>query len=142
MLEYEKYIESIKKSNGSNRVDEIFGLWRYMGDDIGLSQDCRIIIGDYMLSIYQDLEFYEKHAAIQVIMKAGDWSNEREIVFDYFGEVFSRFKIDAELLSNYLCVLEGLDNWKAKQEREFWDLTTAFRDAYERLKAGNSKHLN
>ena len=44
MLEYEKYIESIKKSNGSNRVDEIFGLWRYMGDDIGLSQDCRMAL--------------------------------------------------------------------------------------------------
>ena len=107
MLEYEKYIESIKKSNGSNRVDEIFGLWRYMGGNIGLSQDCRIIIGDYMLSIYQDLEFYEKHAAIQVLMKAGDWSNEREIVFDYFGRYF----LDSKLMQNYCRIISVY--WKA-----------------------------
>ncbi|GAA6118195.1 hypothetical protein [Acidovorax sp. FG27] len=142
MLEYEKHIEDINKSKPPNREDRIMELWRYMGDDIHLDEAGRIAVRDYILSIYEQLNFNEKHAALQVLLKSGGWSNGRDFIFDYLGEIFCRFKSDAALLSTYLYVLQGYDDWRNELDIGAWELDETFREAYERLKAGNSRHLD
>ena len=139
MNELFRNLEAVEKTRRPKRCKKLFEFWECIG---GLQLDDKTcsLIREKILKIYGDLNYEEKDAALQILFKVGNESDCRNLIFDYLGEVFEKYRIQANGLSSYLYVLERIDG-DVDESRGPWDLDKTFRAAYEKLKEGHSRYL-
>ena len=105
------------------------------------SEACKYII-ENLLEIYPRLDFNQKHAALELFLKIGDGNEIRNIIFDYFGEIYKEYTRLACRLLNYLYIMRELDHSSESMEHIGpWELDKTFAEVHKRLKEGNSPYL-
>lgn len=140
MKAYLKYLKHIKKSK--NKEKAILDLWRYLGDgDFDFDEKSISHIKRYITSIYDNLNFNQKHAALQVLLKIRCGDEIRDLIFDYLGKVYVRYIGIAGLMSNYLHVMRGFEGFGGGADIGPWELDKTLAATREKLKRGNSPYV-
>jgi len=128
---YAKKIERIKTSKPKRRLKEILDLWSYLGE-FPPNEQSRNHIKKNILSIYPDLDFEQKHAALQVLIRIHCGPDVRGLIFNYLGDVYQRFEVLANLMSSYLYILDGIDG-SPRHDIGPWDLDKTFAATHKKL---------
>ena len=99
-------------------------------------------IRNNILSLYSSLNFDQKHAALQVLLRLHCADSVVEsLVFDYLGQVYEKYTGIAFLMSNYLYVMNGFRQENGTIDIGLWELDKTFAEVRKRLKEGNSPYL-
>lgn len=139
---YVTAMEEIKRRRGTKKERAILDLWERLGNERKIdSEACKYII-ENLLEIYPRLDFNQKHAALELFLKIGDGNEIKNIIFDYFGEIYKEYTRLACRLLNYLYVMRELDHSSESMEHIGpWELDKTFAEVRKRLKEGSSPYL-
>lgn len=141
MLEYEKKLQKICSQNSGSRVEDIFELWEALANS-KVDAAAAVEIENGILKIYRGLDFDERQAALQILLRVGNGDYIRELVFENLGEIWSKFRLLSNQLTGNLCTIESFDGREVSVfDRAPYDLNRTFNDAYEILKKGGSKFI-
>ena len=141
MSKHTTQIEKIKRLHGKRKEQAIFYLWEHLWDEPLDSNDISYIRNN-ILSLYPSLNFDQKHAALQVLLRLHCADSVVEsLVFDYLGQIYEKYIGIAFLMSNYLYVMNGFRQENGAIDIGPWELDKTFAEVRKRLKEGNSPYL-
>ena len=140
-----KLIGKINKAKSKKKTEAIFRLWEGIGEK-KLSENDKFYIKQYIFSIYAELGFNQKQAAMEVLLKICVADEIRELVFDYLGMIYIRYIKLAERMSNYLYLINELDRTigvTSEENKEIgrWELDKTLEATRRKMKDGGSIYL-
>ncbi|MDA8456531.1 hypothetical protein M4R22_17350 [Acidovorax sp. GBBC 3334] len=141
MFEHEERLKKICSPNSQGRVKDLLELWEILTNS-KIDASAAAEIERDILNIYGELDFDERQAALQILLKIGRGDYLRGLIFENLGEIWSKFKLLSNQLTGNLCTLESFDGKDINSlDRAPYDLDRTFKDAYVILKKGGSKFI-
>lgn len=141
MHRYMEDLAHICDPNCQNREEAMLDLWELL-TSLKVEPSEAAEIERKILNIYTDLDFDERQAALQILLRVGQGAYLRELLFENLGEIWSKFRLLSNQLTGSLAVMESFnEETQDSTNRDPYDLDKTFRDAYLILKNGGSKFI-